>query len=190
MPRRIDPVVPVGSLRAAGQPVLPAGELLIRPWAVTDAGALVTAFSDPAIQRWHARTVASEQEAVAMITSYNQAWQRETAAHWAIAGPEVIGRISLRMIDLVEGFAELAYWVVPAARGRGVAVAAVGAVGEWAFAELGLHRLELDHSVANTASCRVAEKAGFAYEGTKRGATLHTDGWHDMHLHARISGDA
>jgi RimJ/RimL family protein N-acetyltransferase len=39
--------------------------------------------------------------------------------------------------------------------------------------------------VANTASCRVAGKAGFRLEGTLRSALLHTDGWHDMHLHGR-----
>ena len=35
----------------------------------------------------------------------------------------------------------------------------------------------------------MAAKAGFALEGTKRSALLHADGWHDMHLHARIRGD-
>ncbi|WP_297548795.1 GNAT family protein [Amycolatopsis sp.] len=53
----------------------------------------------------------------------------------------------------------------------------------------GLHRLDIQHSVANSASCRVAEKAGFTYEGTLRSSALHTDGWHDMHLHARVQGD-
>ncbi len=191
MPRRTDPVVPVGCLGNADQPAISAGDLLLRPWARTDADTLLAAFSDPAIQHWHARTVDSRPEAVALIGSYQQAWREETAAQWAVAEPggEVTGRIALRAIDLVQGCAEVAYWVLPAARGRGIAATATKAVSGWAFG-IGLHRLELDHSVANLASCRVAEKAGFAYEGTKRGAALHTDGWHDMHLHARISGDA
>ena len=33
---------------------------------------------------------------------------------------------------------------------------------------------------------RVAAKAGFTAEGTLRSALLHADGWHDMHLHARV----
>ena len=40
--------------------------------------------------------------------------------------------------------------------------------------------------MANTASCRVAGKAGFHLEATLRSVLLHSDGWHDMHLHARI----
>ena len=48
-------------------------------------------------------------------------------------------------------------------------------------------RLENVHAVENMASCRVADKAGFALEGTLRSAMLHADGWHDMHLHAAIA---
>jgi [ribosomal protein S5]-alanine N-acetyltransferase len=42
--------------------------------------------------------------------------------------------------------------------------------------------------VANQASCRVGAKAGYELEGIMRGALLHADGWHDMHLHARVAG--
>ena len=190
MPRLTVPVAPAGTLSRTAQPTVQAGELVLRPWAEADAAALITAFADPSIQRWHARTVESAAEARAMIARYNQAWRSETAAHWAITGPEVLGRVALRSIDLEEGVAEIAYWVTGAARGRGAAPRAAAALAAWALADLGLHRLDLEHAVANTASCRVAQKAGFAYEGTRRSAVLHADGWHDMHLHARIQGDA
>ena len=62
-------------------------------------------------------------------------------------------------------------------------------MSRWFFTEIGLHRIELAHSVANVASCQVAARAGYAYEGTMRGEGLHADGWHDMHLHARLQGD-
>jgi hypothetical protein len=38
-------------------------------------------------------------------------------------------------------------------------------------------------------SCKVATKAGYLLEGTKRSAAVHDDGRHDMHLHARIRED-
>ena len=49
--------------------------------------------------------------------------------------------------------------------------------------------VELIHSTRNPASCRVAENAGYKLEGTKRREALHADGWHDMHLHARLIDD-
>jgi len=41
----------------------------------------------------------------------------------------------------------------------------------------------------NPASCRVAGNAGYGFEGIKRREALHADGWHDMHLHARLIDD-
>jgi GNAT superfamily N-acetyltransferase len=54
--------------------------------------------------------------------------------------------VCLRRVDLEDGLAEIGYWVVPAARGRGIAPRALVAVSNWAIDELGLHRLELQHS--------------------------------------------
>ena len=90
------------------------------------------------------------------------------------------------MISLDEGYGEVASWSMSTARGRGVASSAVAALASWSFDDLGLHRLELRHSVQNEASCRVATKLGFEMEGTMRSQLLHADGWHDMHLHARV----
>jgi ribosomal-protein-alanine N-acetyltransferase len=79
--------------------------------------------------------------------------------------------------------------VLPEARGSGVATRALGAIADWAFAAVGFHRLELDHSIQNPASCRVAVKAGFVPEGTVRARALHFDGWHDMHVHGLLADD-
>lgn len=101
----------------------------------------------------------------------------------------VVGRVALHHLDLYEGFGALAYWVVPSARGRRVAVRAGVEVLRWAFEELGLHRVEVEHSTRNEASCRVAELLGCRAEGVRRGHALHADGHHDMHLHARLRTD-
>jgi RimJ/RimL family protein N-acetyltransferase len=99
----------------------------------------------------------------------------------------MVGRVGIKSFDLSDCIGELAYWVMPAARGHGVAKRAVAAVCGWAFDVLGLHRLELIHATGNPASCRVATAAGFGIEGTMRQHARHEDGWHDMHLHACLS---
>jgi len=71
-------------------------------------------------------------------------------------------------LNLAEGLGEVAYWVLPEARGRGVAPRALRAMSTWLFVHVGLHRIELAHSTRNTGSCRVAIKAGYVLEGTKR----------------------
>ncbi|ARF56213.1 GNAT family N-acetyltransferase [Streptomyces gilvosporeus] len=188
------PVIPAGSLCAAVQPSLPStdGELVLRPWAEDDAAVVLSAYEDPVIRRWHTRHLATLEEARERIAAHGRGWREERVAEWAVTGAvggEVLGRVALRWMDLQRGLAECAYWVLPHARGKGVAPRALATVADWALDEVGFHRLELVHSDRNEASCRVATKAGFAGEGVRRSAHLHEDGWHDMHLHGRVQGD-
>jgi RimJ/RimL family protein N-acetyltransferase len=185
MPDLVEPAVPAGRMGGRSQPSLSVDELTIRPWTAADVPILVAAYAEEDIQRWHARSL-TEEEAREWVAHWADRWARETGADWAVAdGDAVLGRVGVRRLYLSDGFGEAAYWVLPAARGRGVAGRALTAVTDWMFA-LGLNRLELAHSTLNRASCRVAEKAGYAYEGTMRGRTRHADGYHDMHLHGRL----
>ncbi|MFR9779704.1 GNAT family N-acetyltransferase [Micromonospora sp. MS34] len=186
------PAIPAGTLAAGPQPALSTpGGLLLRPWEASDAPVFLAAYQDPEIRHWHTRQPRSEDEVRAWFDGYRRAWAQETGASWAVTrgGGEVLGRIALGSMNLDDGVAGCAYWVLPAARKAGVSTRALAAVSDWALGEAGFHRLHLDHSTRNHASCRVAVKAGFRLEGTKRSDAIHSDGRHDMHLHARIRGD-
>ncbi|MZD05306.1 GNAT family N-acetyltransferase [Streptomyces sp. SID5785] len=193
MPFTLAPVIPPGTFSSAPQPVLPtaSGELLLRPAQPADAQAVFEAFQDPVLQYWHIRTMDSLDEAHAWIEQVHRGWAEETAAQWIVARADddaALGRMALRTMDLTEGVAEVAYWVLPGARGLGVAPRALATVTRWAL-DAGFHRLDLLHSTGNAPSCRVAEKTGYALEGTRRSSALHADGWHDMHTHVRIADD-
>ncbi|WP_432022355.1 GNAT family N-acetyltransferase [Streptomyces parvus] len=189
------PTLASGCLAGAGapQPVLPVagGGLLLRPWERADARAFLSAYEDAETRRWHTHRPSTVAQVEEWFVRYRQDWEREKGCHWAVArdSGEVLGRMALRGVDFEDGVANAAYWVLPAARGAGIASRALAAVSAWALDDIGFHRLELDHSTRNDASCRVATKAGFLLEGTKRSAAVHDDGRHDMHLHARVWGD-
>lgn len=188
MPKTVASAVSPNSMAGRAQPVLTAGELTLRPWVPTDVPGIVDAYSDPGIRRWHARDM-TPAEAAPWVTAAASSWMTETGASWAVTSStgELLGRMSLRTVDLQDGLADIGYWVAPSARGRGVASRALALVSSWAIRDLGLHRLELEHSTRNRPSCRVAEKAGYQLEGTKRSSALHEDGWHDMHLHVQLA---
>lgn len=164
---------------------------MLRPWQPHDAVAVRQAFNDSDIQRWHMRRIDDEHEAQRWIDGWADRWAAETDAGWAIAdsSDRVVGQVSMRTIMLLGAQAQLSYWVMPDARGAGIAARATAAVAHWAFSTLGLHRLHLVHSVANEPSCRVAARAGFHLEGTLRDYMLHADGWHAVHMHARLRTD-
>ncbi|MBD7949469.1 MULTISPECIES: GNAT family N-acetyltransferase [Oerskovia] len=189
MPLLTEPTVHPGRLSAQPMPVLAGDGLTLRPWVRADAPSLLAAYQDPAIQLWHARAMADVAEAERWIDSRHEHWVQEAAGDWAVESDGVVvGRTALHHLDLHEGGGEVGYWVLPAARGRRVAPRAVGLLVAWAFEDLGLHRLRLVHSTRNEASCKVALAAGFVPEGTLRESGKHVDGWHDMHLHARLAG--
>lgn len=159
---------------------------MLRPWQTSDAPALLDVYADPAVQQWHTQSL-DEAEALAYAGTWAGYWRSGQRVGWAVVRSDVlVGRVTLTHISLWAGQAEVTYWTVAAARGGGIAPRAVEAVASWAFG-VGFHRLELGHSTRNPSSCRVAEKTGFAFEGTRRGALRHLDGWHDMHLHARLA---
>jgi RimJ/RimL family protein N-acetyltransferase len=192
MPLLVGPALPAGSLRELTQPRLDVDDrLALRPWRESDAEAVRTAFGCPDIQRWHVRRMDSRNEALDWISGWEVRWDCESDASWAIADDEdqPIGQVGLRTISLFEGSAQLSYWVLPEARGTGVAVRAARALTRWTFDVVRLHRVFLQHSTANQASCRVAVKLGFGVEGTLREAIRHADGWHDVHTHARLRTD-
>ena len=89
----------------------------------------------PGDRHWHRRGVASEDEALELIAGWNRGWDDETTACWAVVADErgeVAGRVTVRDVDLELGHGEVGYWVLPAARGSGVAVRAVREASRWA----------------------------------------------------------
>lgn len=190
VPRLVAPDIAQGSLRSFQQPTIEVSDTLqLRTWTIKDVPAVMAAYVDPDIRHWHPRSL-DENEAAGVIADWCSRWEREVGADWAIisiSDGAVLGRIAVREINLEEGHGEFSYWVLPNARGRGVAGLAVETVSAWAFEEIGFHRLELRHAVHNLPSCRVAAKSHFELEGTLRSVFLLADGWHDAHLHARIN---
>ncbi len=94
-------------------------------------------------------------------------------------GPARLGRVGLGLDG--SGAGQIGYWMDPAARGRGVATAAVRALCGWGFGVLGLGLIEWRAEVGNVASRRVAEKAGFGFEAVLRRRLVHrgtrVDAW-------------
>jgi RimJ/RimL family protein N-acetyltransferase len=169
-----------------------ASAVRLRPWREDDADAVLAALVDPETALWNAGWVQTREDALVWLER-RQDWSFSEHASWAVedvATAELVGSVSLHSIDRVANDAEIGYWTVPAARGRGVAAAAVDAACRWAFATLPIDRIELCHAVENVASGRVAEKAGFVHEGRLRRSYRYGDGVkHDELLWARLADD-
>lgn len=77
----------------------------------------------------------------------------------------------------------------PEARGHGLGLWMTERTRDFAFAELGLHRLELDVFSINPRAEHVYAKAGFRREGVLRDAVRDGDGWADDILMAILEDE-
>jgi RimJ/RimL family protein N-acetyltransferase len=169
-----------------------AGWLVLRPFTVDDVEWVYEVSQDAALQQYvqipspylmeHARHFV---EHIAL-----ELGARGERAEFVVEDAETgerLGRVGLGMRG--DGTAEVGYWTAPAARGRGVAPAAVRAICRWAFSELGPELIEWRAEIGNDASRRVAEKAGFVLEGSLRKRLVHRGERVDVWVGSLVRGE-
>lgn len=97
-----------------------------------------------------------------------------------VEGDAIAGTLAWRLVNRRSRIAELAeVVVVPAARGRGLAAAAVLELCGRLVAEAGVHRIQLEVYGDNLAARRAFTRAGFVEEGVRRRAYWRRDAWQD-----------
>lgn len=101
----------------------------------------------------------------------------------------LVGCLWTERTDWVARSTEIGYAVAPETRGFGIAAEAVDAVAIALIVEHGFQRVELRVAPGNTASRRVAEKAGFVYEGLLRNAGHVHSGRVDLQMWSLVAAD-
>lgn len=143
--------------------------LLLRHFHVVDGDAMDRVFGDAEVMRYG--TGVKDPEWVrrwlrGCLEDYHAKWG---FGLWAVVekpSRDVVGYCGLSHFPDVGGRpeTEIGYRLIRAHWGRGLATEAAGAVRDYGFGTLGLRRLISIIDPKNTASIRVAEKTGLAYE--------------------------
>jgi ribosomal-protein-alanine N-acetyltransferase len=162
-------------------------QLRLRPWRDDDAAAVLSAFSADDMATQAGEPIVDLAAAGRWITNWRAA---EKAFPFAVLfSGRIVGHVAVSGVDSRHSTGWVSYWTSRAARGQGIGTAATSALASWAFAELGLFRLELGHRVGNPGSCGVARGAGFLVEGLERAKLAYGDERFDVELHARLRTD-
>jgi len=145
-----------------------------------DEDALLDERLDPESRRWSTSTRQwTAADVRVFIAGAPAAWLAGTEARFAIvesATGDCAGSLGLRMTMPAFRIAEIGYGLRAGWRGHGLATRSVRLVADWAFTRVGIARLELGTAVANSASRRVAIRAGFQLEGFARMRLPTSDG--------------
>lgn len=92
------------------------------------------------------------------------------------AGNVYVGGSGLHSFDWSVPKCETGYWLRTGYTKQGLAAEALGAVTEFAFATLGMRRIEALPDDENLASCKVCERAGYSLEGILRNERAEISG--------------
>jgi [ribosomal protein S5]-alanine N-acetyltransferase len=144
-------------------------EVRLRPWRVTDADDVAVMIDDEHLGHWS--TMRDDLDA--WIRAEVAETRGPTRAICLADDDRALGRVALRPPEFAseavrcqairtsdQPAGELSYWLVPEARGRGLAAAAVRAMLESVVLATGLRSIVLDIEDGNTPSIRLAERLG------------------------------
>jgi RimJ/RimL family protein N-acetyltransferase len=143
----------------ASLPTLSDSSVLLRALESRDLPAIELGMHDPEVIRWIGPPEGSARDVLV-----------QSEERWAQGSPTLsiceldgtcVGKVwmSIRGGDRSTGF--VGYWLLPVARGRGFATAAVRLLSSWAVRELGVTNVRLTTAPDNERSQRVAERSGF-----------------------------
>jgi RimJ/RimL family protein N-acetyltransferase len=143
---------------------LDLGDLGLRTLFQEDAELLVEATRhEQARALWGPRPAGpySLDDAKTAIQQWDPA-RGEQASYGVLQGERLVAAVGL-MLDGPQS-AELAYWVRPEQRRRGIGLRSVAALTAWVHQGYGLARLWLEIDPGNTASVELARRAGYQLE--------------------------
>jgi RimJ/RimL family protein N-acetyltransferase len=137
------------------------GRFALRPWCEDDADWYL-AVRDDEIFRW--TTEVRDVERAGFLERLAGLDGKAVAGYALLQSGDPIGNVSAMRRDDV---AELSYWVVAGARGRGAASAGLEMLSDWVERTWDVRRLELLIHPDNTGSINVATKSGYVADGMR-----------------------
>jgi RimJ/RimL family protein N-acetyltransferase len=140
-------------------PAISDGRVLLRAAEHRDLPAIDAGIHDSDVIRWIGPPEGSAHDALV-----------QNEERWAHGSPTLsiceldgtcVGKVWLNVPETDRSTGFVGYWLLPVARGRGLATSAVRLLSTWAVRELGVTKVRLTTAPDNERSRRVAERSGF-----------------------------
>ncbi|MEV1024932.1 GNAT family N-acetyltransferase [Streptomyces sp. NPDC050264] len=148
----------------APTPDLITERLVLRPWTVSDADAVL---ADDRATDWAGDFPAEGDRVIAGLFAEHPDWLGPYGHRLIVerASHSVVGSIGL-FRPPADGALELGYGIVPSCRGRGYATEATRAMAAFALTAPDVDAVVARAELSNPSSVRVLEKAGFHHFAT------------------------
>ena len=161
-------------------PILTTPRLILRQSTLDDVDDIFRTASDPEIHKFDSDPPMQDRsEAVNLVQQMLEWFSEKKAISWGIelkSAGHTVGGVGLYFWDKVYYKADLGYTVARPYWRQGIATEALRAVIAFGFECMGLHRINVDTRMDNTASVLLMAKLGFKHEGVVRESIRSADG--------------
>lgn len=124
-----------------------------------------------------------------IIKSQRDFASREALNFHIFEDGELAGGAGLNFLDSANRGTEIGYWLGQEFTGRGIMTKCAAILTEYAFGDLGMHRMNIRCAKGNTKSRAIPERLGFTEEGTLRDAEWLHDRFVDLVVYGMLEPD-
>ena len=175
-------------------PTLKTERLILRPFSLADAKDVQRLAGDVSIAKTTLTIPHPYEDGMAeeWIGTHQKDYDEGTQVVFAIVSQgdnELIGAIGLSSIKREFENAELGYWIGVEFWNKGYCTEAARAVLKYGFEKLGLNRIHAHHFGSNSASGKIMQKIGMAYEGKMRQHIKKWDKFEDAEFYGILRSE-
>jgi ribosomal-protein-alanine N-acetyltransferase len=163
-------------------PILTTPRLILRQISYGDAADLLSVNSDPEVLKYDVDPPMKDiPAALSEVEKYAQSFRDKKSIGWGVclqSNNRLIGDFVFFFYEQEFPYykADLGYRLAQPYWRQGYATEALGAIIQFAFETLHLHRINVDTRMDNLASVGLLQKVGFTPEGVRRECIRNADG--------------
>ncbi len=178
-------------MRRFTHPDLQLGEFNLRQLKASDSAWMISLWNDDGVQKWmNVPEIFGESEFANTLSRFGAMHKNGTGINWVVERDGMpVAMLACHSTDWKLKATEIGFSTIPIYRGQGIMSSVMSQLAPFLFQEYELERIEIQADVANVGSRRVAEKAGFTYEGALRKRFLNGGELTDDAVYSMIKGD-
>ncbi len=153
-------------------PVIESRRLRLRNLEKKDVDNIFEIYNDPRVAEYDDfEPITEKEEAITIIKNYNNQFESKSQIRWGIELLEehkIVGTCGLSNFDENNNKCIIGYDLVYSNWNNGIMTEAIALITEYAYENIGIHRIEAFITPGNNASIKVLLKNGYQEEGLLR----------------------